>query len=115
MKIIKEFEKIGKLPYDKRILKHEPTPSYFHLVRQLAECMMRSNELNWHVHGSYAEKTAPSSNVNVTNKRESKRSTVNEPLSQKCSAKENKLCSTKNDESEFANKKQKDAKNEVGF
>ena len=26
-KIIKEFEKIGKVPYVKRILKHEPTPS----------------------------------------------------------------------------------------
>ena len=26
-KIIKEFDKIGKLPYDKRIPKHEPTPS----------------------------------------------------------------------------------------
>ena len=32
-KIIKEFEKIGKLPYEKRIPKHEPTPSYFHLVK----------------------------------------------------------------------------------
>ena len=26
-KIIKEFEKIGKLSYEKRIPKHEPTPS----------------------------------------------------------------------------------------
>ena len=58
-KIIKELEKIGKLPYEKRIPKHEPTPSYFHLVRQLAKCMMRSDELNRHVHGSYAGKTAP--------------------------------------------------------
>ena len=31
-KIIKEFEKIGKIPYEKRIPKHEPTPRYFHLV-----------------------------------------------------------------------------------
>ena len=29
---------------------------------------MRSDEHNWHVHGSYAEETAPSSNVNVTEK-----------------------------------------------
>ena len=63
-KIIKEFEKIGKLTYEKRIPKYEPTPSYFHLVRQLAKCMMRYNELNWHVHGSYAENTDLSSNVN---------------------------------------------------
>ena len=40
-KIIKEFEKIGKLIYEKRIPKHEPTPRYFHLVSQLAKCMMR--------------------------------------------------------------------------
>ena len=32
-KIIKEFEKIGKVPYVKMIPKHEPTPSYFHLVK----------------------------------------------------------------------------------
>ena len=71
-KIIKEFEKIGKLPYKKKRTKHEPTLSYFHLVRQLAKCMMRSDELNRNVHGSYAEKTALSLNVNVTDKDESK-------------------------------------------
>ena len=43
LRIIKEFEKIGKLPYEKRIPKHEPTPSYFHLVRQLAKFTMRSD------------------------------------------------------------------------
>ena len=48
-----------------------------------------------------------------TNENKSKRSIVNKPLSQKCSAKENEVRSTKNDESEFANKKQKDANNEV--
>ena len=36
-KIIKEFEKIGKLPYEKRIPKHEPAPSYFHLVKSTCE------------------------------------------------------------------------------
>ena len=71
-KIIKEFEKIRKLPYDKRIPKHEPAPSYSHLVSQLARCMMRSDEHNRHVHGSFLEETAPSSNVNVTDKNESK-------------------------------------------
>ena len=64
-KIIKEFEKIGKLPYEKKMPKNEPTPSYFHLVRQLVKCMMRSDQLNWHDHGSYTGKTAPPSNINV--------------------------------------------------
>ena len=32
-KIIKEFEKIGKVPYGQKRLKHEPTHSYFHLVK----------------------------------------------------------------------------------
>ena len=32
-KIIKEFEKIGKVPYVKRIPKHETTSGYFHLVK----------------------------------------------------------------------------------
>ena len=36
-KIIKEFEKIGKLPYEKRITKYEPTPSYIHLVKATFE------------------------------------------------------------------------------
>ena len=69
-KIIKDFEKIETLPYKKRIPTHDPTPSYFHLVRQLAKCMMRSDEHNRHIHGSYAEETAPSSNVNVTDEDE---------------------------------------------
>ena len=113
--------------------KHEPSESDFHLARQLAKCMMRSNKLNWYDHGGYTKMTAPSSNINVTNKSESKHSIVNEklsrscstnknkskpsivnePLSKKCSADENKLCSTKEHESECVNKKQKDAKNEV--
>ena len=50
-KIIKKFEKIGKPPYEKKMPKHESTPSYFHLVRQLAKCMMRSDQINRHNHG----------------------------------------------------------------
>ena len=42
-KIIKEFEKIGKLPYEDKRPKHEPTHSYFRLVRQLANSMMISD------------------------------------------------------------------------
>ena len=71
-KIIKEFEKIGKVPYVKSIPNPEPTSRYFHLVRQLAKYMMRSDEHNRHVHGSYVEETAPPSNVNVTDEDESK-------------------------------------------
>ena len=68
MKIIKEFEKIEKLPYEKKRPKHEPTDSYFRLARQLAKRMIRSDNLNWHYHRSYAEDNTPSSNVNVTDK-----------------------------------------------
>ena len=85
-KIIKEFEKIGKVPYVKSILKHDPTSSYFHLLRCIAECMIISDEHNRHVHGSYAEETAPSSNVNVTDEDESKEIIVHKTLSQNNSA-----------------------------
>ena len=81
LNVIKEFEKIGKLPYEKRIPKHEPTLSYFHLVRQLAKCMPRSDELNRNVHWSYVKKTAPSLNVNFADEDESKEIIVHETLS----------------------------------
>ena len=71
-KIIKEFEKIGDLPYEKSRPKHEPTDSYFHLTRQLAKFIMRSDKLNRYDHGGYTEMTAPSLNVNVTDEDESK-------------------------------------------
>ena len=44
--------------------------------------MMRSDEHNRHVHGSYAKDTAPSSNVNVTDEDESKEIIVHETLSE---------------------------------
>ena len=44
--------------------------------------MMRSDKHNQHVHGSYAEETAPSSNVNVTDEDESKEIIVHETLSE---------------------------------
>ena len=72
LKIIKEIEKIEKLPYEKKRPKHEPTDSYFHLARQLAKCMMRSDKLNWHDHGGYMKMTSLSSNVNVTDEDKSK-------------------------------------------
>ena len=56
----------------KRIPKHEPNSSYYHLVRCIAECMLISDEYNQHVHGGHAEETAPSSNVNDMDEDESK-------------------------------------------
>ena len=82
MKIIKEFKKIGKLPHEKKRPKHEPTHSCSHLARQLAKCMMRSDKLNRHNHGSYTEITALYSNLNVTDKDESKEVIVHETLSE---------------------------------
>ena len=59
-KFIREFETFEKLPNEKKRPKHKTTDSYFHLTRQLAKCMMKSNNLNWHDHGGYTEMTAPS-------------------------------------------------------
>ena len=114
-KIIEKLEKSEKLSYEKKRPKHERTESYFHLAREIAKCMMRSDKLNWYGHGGYKEMTAPSSNIVVTNESKSKRSIVNEKLLQKCSAKENELCFTEEDESECSNKKQKYANNEVAY
>ena len=44
--------------------------------------MMTSDEHNRNVHGSYAEETDPSSNVNVTDEEESKEIIVHETLSE---------------------------------
>ena len=84
-KIIKEFDKIEKLPYEKKRPKHDPTDSYFRLARHLAKCMMRSDNLNWHNYDGYTEMTAPSLNVNVTDKDESKHIIVHEILLENCS------------------------------
>ena len=80
-KIIKEFEKIEKLPYEKKRPTHEPTDRYFHPARQLSKCTMRSDNLNWHDHGGYTEMTSPYLNVNVTDEDESKCIIVHEILS----------------------------------
>ena len=67
----------------KRIPKHEPTSSYFHLVGCIAECMVRCGEDNHHVHDlhdGYEEEMAPSSDVNDTGGDESNNSIVNEPF-----------------------------------
>ena len=79
-KKIKEFEKVVKEPYLKRVPKHEPTSSYFHLVVFLGECMMRCDENNHHVHDGYKEEMAPSLDVNDTEEDESNNSNVHEPF-----------------------------------
>ena len=43
---------------------------------------MRSDEHNRHVHGSYVEESAPSLNVNVTDKDESKEIILHKNLSE---------------------------------
>ena len=63
---IKEFKKIVKVPYLRRIPKHEPTSSYFRIVGCIVEFMLRCGEDNQHVHSGYAEEMAPSSDVNDT-------------------------------------------------
>ena len=80
--IIKEFEKIGKVPYVKRIPKHEPTSSYYHLVGCIAECTLRCGEDNQHVHSGYVEETAPSSKVNDTDEDEPKEFIVHKTVSE---------------------------------
>ena len=58
--------KIVKVPHLKRIPKHEPTLSFFHLVQCLRKCIMRSGENNQHVQNGYGKEMAPSSDVNDT-------------------------------------------------
>ena len=58
LKIIREFEKFEKLLYEKKRPKHKPTESHFHLAREIAKCMMRSDKLNWYGHGVFKEMTA---------------------------------------------------------
>ena len=134
-KIIREFEKFKKLPYEKKRPKHEPTDSYCYLARQLKKCMIRADALNWHYYGSYTEMTAPSSNVYSTDEDESKRIIVHETLLQNCSANEgklkksivnvnllqnysaevDKLCSTDKDKSEYTITQKRNAGNEVTY
>ena len=62
-----EFKKFGKMPHFKKELKHEPTLSYLHLVECLQKCIMRSDDQKQHVHDSYENETALSSDVTDTN------------------------------------------------
>ena len=89
-KIIREFEKFGKLPYEKKRNKHEPTDSYFYLSRQLDKCMLISDTLDWHGYGGYTKITALCLNIYSTDEDESKRIIVHKTLSQNCSANKDK-------------------------
>ena len=84
-KIIKEFEKVEKSPYEEKRPKHEPTDSYFHLERQLAKCMMITNNLNLHDHVGYTKMTALYLNLNATDEDESKEIIVHKPVSENLS------------------------------
>ena len=68
---IKEFKKNVKVPYVKRIPKHEPTSSYFHLVVCLRECINICGENNHHVHDGNEDEMAPSLDVNDMDEDES--------------------------------------------
>ena len=72
-KIIREFNKFDKIPYENKRPKHEPTDSYFYLARHPVKCMMRADTLNWHYCGGYTEMTAPSSNIYYMDEDESVR------------------------------------------
>ena len=79
-KIIREFEKLERLPCKKKRIKYELTDTYFYLARQVSKCMMISNTPNWHDYGDYTEMTAPSSNVYSTDEDKSKRIIVHKTL-----------------------------------
>ena len=88
--MIREFEKFEKLYYEQKRPKHKPTEFYFYLARHIAQCIMRSDTLNWHNYGGYMKMTALSLNVNFTDKYKSKRTIVHNSLSQNCSTDESK-------------------------
>ena len=89
---IRKFEKILYKSYETRRPKHETTNSYFYLARQLAECMMRADVLNFQVYPVRTEMTGtqqiPISHVFYTDESESKEFLVDETLSQVCSTNE---------------------------
>ena len=69
-KIVMEFKKFERLPYEKKRPKFEPTDSYFYLARQIAKCMMRADALNSHGYPTRTEMTAPSLHVCSTDEDE---------------------------------------------
>ena len=62
-KIIREFEKLPYESYEKNMPKHEPSESYFYLVRHLANSMMGADALNLHIYPVRTEITAPSLHI----------------------------------------------------
>ena len=74
-KIIREFEKLPDESYERRRPKHMPTGSYFYLSGQLAKCMMISDALNSDNYPVRTETAGAKQN----------------PISQVCSADDNKL------------------------
>ena len=57
-KITRESQKFTYKSYERIRPKHEPTDSYFCILRHLVKCMMRSDALNSHVYPIGAEMAA---------------------------------------------------------
>ena len=45
-KTVRDFDILTYNSYERKLPKHEPNDSYFHLPIQLAKCMMRSDDIN---------------------------------------------------------------------
>ena len=86
--IRRTFQKLTYESYEKKRPKHEPTDSYFYLVRQLAKYMTRADALNFQGYPVRTEMTAPSSHICSTYEDESKGIILQENLSQNCSTDE---------------------------
>ena len=108
-RLLRSLRNLRNKLFEKKRPKHEPTDSYVHLARKIVKCMMRYDKLNWYDHGGYKEMTAPYSNVNVTNEIKSKHS-MSTKIYRRIVPQKEKLCFTKEDESECTNEKQKDSK-----
>ena len=116
-KIIREFEKLPYESYKKKRPKHEPTDRYFYPARQIVKCMMRADALNYHNYPVRMVMTDPSSQLYSTYKSELKEFLFNETLLQSCSIDKDESkgivvdeCSTEEDKSECAIKKEKKPK-----
>ena len=88
-KIIREFEKFSYKSYEMRRPKHDSTDSYFYLLRQIMECMIRADALHLENYPVRTEMTGNKhiliSHVCSTDYSKSKEFLVKKKLSQVCS------------------------------
>ena len=75
--------------YVRKRPKHETTDSYFYLARQLAKCMLRADDLNFHIDPVGTEMNVrqhiPTSKICDSDNSKSKYIPADEKLSQVCS------------------------------